>query len=50
MKTPLFDLTNYFNVNSDLKPNEDPDEIFKVIKEGKLMQTHTGLQVFHHAK
>lgn len=51
MQAQLFDLMNYFYVNSDLKPNEDPDEIFKAIKEGKLMQPHQFLQVIiHHAK
>lgn len=51
LQTLLFDLISYLNINSDLKPNEDPDEIFKAIKEGKLMQLHQFLQVIiHHAK
>lgn len=44
----LFDLINYSDVNSDLKLNKDPDEIFKAIKEGKLMQPHNVLQVIIH--
>lgn len=40
VETLLFDLVNYFNIDSDLKPSEDPDEIFKAIKEGK----HTASQ------
>lgn len=51
MQTLLFVLIHYFNVNSDLKPNKDPDEIFKAIKEGKLMQPHKVLQaIIHNAK
>lgn len=50
-KTLLFDLRHYYDVNSDLKPNKDPDEIFKAIKEGKLMQPYKVLQVIiHNAK
>lgn len=36
---------NYSDINSDLKPNEDPDEIFRAITEGKLTQPHQVLQV-----
>lgn len=36
---------NYSNINSDLKPNENPDEIFRAIQEGKLTQLHRVLQV-----
>lgn len=39
-----------FHFNSDLKPSEDPDEIFKAIKEGKFIMSRNTQVIIYIAK
>lgn len=42
---PTFDFINYSNTNSDLPPNQDPEEIFRAVQEGKVTQPDQVQQV-----